>query len=601
MESKMEEENSQMIENNIIDKLLTDEIQGLLIDYYENTLFKEDTAFTKGLEYPDFDIVLSSSDAEGLEIFHSLNICNCKYDPKSTATKKVIHFEDLDKIMQNFLKWKEKKEKEFKEKPNIKEFAAIFMHAYPMVRKNLQIDISTITFKQVKKNEENKNEIVDFKMEQFKPDDKDIVYFVSFKLNQKKHKFGKIEQLLDQFKQEELKDFWNYYQKAYFIFCIEDEKLILSEYELFPDFLKKANEGNDPHAQFIFYVDPPGESPDQVMNIFKMSEFEKDYYFMMGPSNVIERSDSMLCSGDVVENAIKRKKAEQNKKIKEENINKALSTFYDFVSNIQKYKYNFFISYQLEVCLKFNKDQNLILSYVNFSHFIAEVRTNEYKKLKESMDIFKPDIYELQEIETYDIPIDFNQNMCIKCKKIIPDNEPMYYCYKCKEKYCTECVLKVVNDENNKGIKKFIDPKHNLLYFKTRNPENFKIIDKYKLGKDNFASCTDDSKLGAHRFACNGCSVSENYVKPRYLCLTCRPGLMQDNGFNDFCIDCIDHMNKDDAKGKQVQNDEYELYSKETRFFYEDKTKAKHDHNNHIYLMIPLEFKGNSDNGYYDY
>lgn len=33
------------------------------------------------------------------------------------------------------------------------------------------------------------------------------------------------------------------------------------------------------------------------------------------------------------------------------------------------------------------------------------------------MDIFKPDIYELQEIETYDIPIDFNQNMCIKCKK----------------------------------------------------------------------------------------------------------------------------------------------------------------------------------------
>ena len=601
MESKVEEENSQMVDNSIIDKLLTDEIQAFLTDYYINTLFKEDTVFTKGLTYPDFDIVLSSSDAEGLEIFHSLNICNCKYDPKSTATKKIIHSEDLEKIMLNFLKWKESKEKQFKDKPNIKDFAAIFMHAYPMVRKNLQIDISTITFKQVKKNDENKNAIVDFKMDQFKPDDKDIVYFVSFKLNQKKHKFGKIEQLLEQFKQEELKDFWNFYQKAYFIFCIEDEKLILSEYELFPDFLKKANEGSDPHAQFIFYVDPPGESPDQVMNIFKMSEFEKDYYFMMGPSNVIERSDSMLCSGDVVENAIKRKKAEQNKKIKEEDIIKALTTFYDFVSNIQKYKYNFFISYQLEVCLKFNKDQNLILSYVNFSHFIAEVRTNEFKKLKESMDIFKPDIYELQEIKTYDIQIDFNQNMCIKCKKKIPDNDPMYYCYKCKEKYCTECVLKNFNDENNKGIKKFIDPKHNLLYFKTRNPENFKIIDEYKLGKDNFATTTDDSKLGAHRFSCNGCSVSDNYVKPRYLCLTCRPGLMQDNGFNDFCIDCIEHMNKDDAKGKQMQNDEYELYSKETRFFYEDKTKAKHDHNNRIYLMIALEFKGNGDNGYYDY
>ena len=597
----MDEENSQMLDNNIIDKLLTDETIGFLIDYFTNTLFKEDTIFTMGLTYPDFDIVLSSADAERLEIFHSLNICNCKYDPESTPTKKIINYEHLEQIMKNFLIWKEKKEKAYKENPDIKDFAQIFIHAYPMVRKNLQIDISTITFKQVKKNEENRNTIVDFKMEQFKPDDKDIVYFVSFKLNQKKHKFGKIEQLLNQFKQEGLKDFWNFYQKAYFIFCVEDEKLIESEYELFPQFLKIANEENNPHIQFIFYVDPPGESPDQVMNIFKMSEFEKDYYFMMGPSNVIERCDSMICSGDVVENAIKRKKAAQQEKIKEEDIVKALSTFYDFVSNIQKYKYNFFLSYQLEVCLKFNKDKNLVLSYVNFSHFIAEIRTKEYTILKEAMDIFKPDIYELQEIETCDIPINFDRNICIKCQKQIPDKDPMYYCYKCENKYCTECVLKNFNDENNKGVKKFIDPKHNLLYFKTRNPENFKIIDKYKLGKDNFATCTDDSKLGEHRFSCNGCGVSDNYVKPRYLCLTCRPGLLQDNGYNDFCIDCIEHMNKDDDKGKKMQNEEYELYSRETRFFYEDKTTAKHDHNNHVYLMIALEFKGNGDNGYYEY
>ena len=597
----MDEENSQMLDNNIIYKLLTDEIMGFLIDYFTNTLFKEDTIFTMGLTYPDFDIVLSSADAERLEIFHSLNICNCKYDPESTPTKKIINYEHLEQIMKNFLIWKEKKEKAYKENPDIKDFAQIFIHAYPMVRKNLQIDISTITFKQVKKNEENRNTIVDFKMEQFKPDDKDIVYFVSFKLNKNKHKFGKIEQLLDQFKQEGLKDFWNFYQKAYFIFCVEDEKLIESEYELFPQFLKIANEENNPHIQFIFYVDPPGESPDQVMNIFKMSEFEKDYYFMMGPSNVIERCDSMICSGDVVENTIKRKKAAQKEKIKEEDIVKALSTFYDFVSNIQKYKYNFFLSYQLEVCLKFNKDKNLILSYVNFSHFIAEIRTKEYKILKESMDIFKPDIYELQEIKTCDIPINFDRNICIKCQKQIPDKDPMYYCYKCENKYCTECVLKNFNDENNKGVKKFIDPKHNLLYFKTRNPENFKIIDKYKLGKDNFATCTDDSKLGEHRFSCNGCGVSDNYVKPRYLCLTCRPGLLQDNGYNDFCIDCIEHMNKDDDKGKKMQNEEYELYSRETRFFYEDKTTAKHDHNNHVYLMIALEFKGNGDNGYYEY
>ena len=599
MDSQIEEDNSQVVEN-IIDKLLTEETQAFLYDYFKNTLFKKDTAFTQGLTFPDFDIVLSSSDAEGQEIFHSLNICNCKYDPKSTATKKIIHFEQLEEIMKNFLKWKESKEKEYKEKPNVKDFSAIFMHAYPMVRKNLQIDISTITFKQVKKGENNEHTFIDFKMEKFKPDDKDIIYFVSFKLNQKTHKFGKIQQLLEQFEQEGLNDFWNFYQKAYFIFCVEAENLILSEYSLFPEWLKKANEEN-PHASFLFYIDPPGEAPEQVMNIFKMSEFEKDYYFILNANNVVERCDSMLCSGDVVENSIKRKKAEQNTKIKLDDVKQALSNFYDFVYKIKDFKYNFFFGYQFEVCLKFNKEENLELSYVNFSHLIAEVRTKEFKRLKECKDIFKPDICELQETKTVDIQINFIENICIKCKKEILENDPMYYCYQCKQKYCTECVMKNFNDPNNKGIKKFIDPKHNLLFFKTRNLENFKTIDQYKLGKDIFATCTDESKLGNHSFSCNGCSVSQNYVKPRFLCLSCRPGLMQDNGFVDYCIDCIDHMNQNDEKGKKIQNEEYELYSKETRFFFEDKTKAKHDHNNHIYLMIALECKVNGDNAYYDY
>ena len=599
-QSQIEEENSQ-ITDNIIDKLLTEETQAFLLDYFKNTLFKNDTVFTHGLTFPDFDIVLSSSDAEGQEIFHSLNICNCKYDPESTATKKVIHYEQLEEIMKNFIKWKETKEKEYKEKPNVKDFSSIFMHAYPMVRKNLQIDISTITFKQVKKDENNEIKIIDFKMDKFKPGDKDVIYFVSFKLNQKTHKFGKIEQLIDQFGQEKLKDFWNFYQKAYFIFCVEAESLILSEYNLFPDWLKKKANEENPHASFLFYIDPPDEAPEQVMNIFKMSEFEKDYYFILNSNNVVDRCDSMLCSGDVVENSIKRKKAEENTKIKGDDIKQALSNFYDFVYKIKDFKYNFFFGYQFEVCLKFNKEENLEISYVNFSHLIAEVRTKEYKRLKECSDIFKPDICELQEIETYDIPIKFIDNICIKCKKVILEDDPMYYCYKCQTKYCTECVLKNFNDPNNKGIKKFIDPQHNLLFFKTRNLDNFKTIDKYKLGKDTFASCKDESKLGNHSFSCNGCGVSENYVKPRFLCLSCRPGLMQDNGFNDYCIDCIDHMNKNDEKGKKMQNEEYELYSKETRFFFEDKTKAKHDHNSHIYLMIALENKSNGNSGYYDY
>ena len=46
-----------------------------------------------------------------------------------------------------------------------------------------------------------------------------------------------------------------------------------------------------------------------------------------------------------------------------------------------------------KVCLKFNEKNNLYVSYVQFSHLIAEVKTKEYQILKQIADIFKPDIH----------------------------------------------------------------------------------------------------------------------------------------------------------------------------------------------------------------
>ena len=157
MNSQAEEKSEakeKISEEDLIDKLLTDDTQQRLVDYFINTLFKENTKFTEGLTKQDYDIILSSLDAEGQEIFHSLNICNCKYSPESTASRKVIHYEDLEKIMTNFLKWKNDKEKEYKDNPNKKEFSSIYMHAYPMLRKNLQFDINSITFKEIANNKE---------------------------------------------------------------------------------------------------------------------------------------------------------------------------------------------------------------------------------------------------------------------------------------------------------------------------------------------------------------------------------------------------------------------------------------------------------------
>ena len=92
MDSKAEEQSQEIekiTEVDLIDKLLTDDTQARLYDYFINTLFKENTKFTEGLTKQDYDIILSSLDADKQEIFHSLNICNCKYDPASTASKKV--------------------------------------------------------------------------------------------------------------------------------------------------------------------------------------------------------------------------------------------------------------------------------------------------------------------------------------------------------------------------------------------------------------------------------------------------------------------------------------------------------------------------------
>jgi hypothetical protein len=99
--------------------------------------------------------------------------------------------------------------------------------------------------------------------------------------------------------------------------------------------------------------------------------------------------------------------------------------------------------------------------------------------------------------------------------------------------------------------------------------------------------------------SCNGCGQLQNYVRPRYLCLSCLPGIKQDNGFADYCLDCINHMSNGDENGKKIQAEGTELYNQETRFFYEDKTQMKHDHSKHVYLMIALEYKENDQNSYY--
>ena len=570
----------------IIDAILPETSQAFLIDYLLNGLTNK--KFCEGLKISDFDIILSTNNAEDKKIFHSLNICNTKFDPSTAPSRKIIIYKDLYEVIEPFINGKKLAEQNFKE---------VTIHVYPKIRRNLRFDITSLTYKVVKD-----NNVVDYKMEHenTNSDNKDILCICSFKLNGKKHKFEKILQLLEQFKQLG-KEFFEYHRIAYIIFCIKEENSILSEYENFPDELKKVNENFD-KVRMIFYVSPQGESEDEIANMFALNDLGKNFYFHMNSNHVIYKADNMLHSGDLIEDSInyKNKEKEINKYPQQiiNERNEAFYNFYNFLKNIKDYKYSLYMSFDFEICLRYDEDLNLSINYIDFSHINAELRTKEYNLIKKAADILKPETTEIDEIPTTDIPIDFSDMECFRCGKKIGNIEDFYYCYKCNYKYCKICVIDNYNKNNGKD--KFIDQKHNLLYFKTRDLNSFKDIDIHKLGNDSFSQCTDNSKLSDHSALCIWCN--ERFKNsPRYLCLQCKSGKKQLDGYNDYCLKCIQHMMSGDKEGEEIQKKEERIYSEETRILYGEKITYRHDNDKHIYLMIAMEYIYNDNNPYFTY
>ena len=593
--NKKAEDISKDSSDKLINLLLSQDSLEFLSDFYINA-FNTNKKYITGLTVSDFDIILSSYDAEKKELLHSFRICNSKFDPKTPPSRKLTKEDDSQEIRNAFLN-DERKKTIFKSFPDVK------LELEPRIRRNLIFDVAQLNYKIVKD-----GKVVDYTMEHKdnNPDKKDILVVVSLKnlLDGKKHKLGKYTQMLEQYNQ--FKEFWNSHRITYFIFCVKDEEQILKEYEIFPDVVKQTNENYD-FVRLIFYIDPKGDDETEPMNIFENSDYGKNYYFHLTPDNKIYRADDMLCSGDIIENTIKRKKYEKDLEktnkdkspqqlVKERN--EAFTTFYTFLKNIKDYKYALFVGFDFEVCLKMNKDLDFYVSYIYCSNITAELRTKEHLMIKKCADILQPDNNEVEEIPTIDIDIDFNNMDCFRCRKKIEDQD-LYYCYKCKVKYCRDCVNS--NYIQNKGKGKFIDPNHNLLYFSTRDTDRFKNIDLHKLGKDAFAQCTNESKLRAHSAICNGCG-GHFEDSPRYLCLHCRPGKAHSDGYFDFCKDCIYEMRKENnPQGNVIEKRvEYKVYSDETRLLLDEKDIAYHSHKDHIYLMLALEVE-NGEQSYYEF
>ena len=289
------------------------------------------------------------------------------------------------------------------------------------------------------------------------------------------------------------------------IFCVQNEERMKTEYEKFPKEMKEVHK-NFKNVKIIFFLDQElnkdiDANQPKLRNIFLYNNYGKNYFFLMDPEYKIYRSDNMLFSGDIIEEAIANKKKEKENKTKDQEElkrerYKAFLDLYDFYTKLTDFKYALYFSAEFEICLKYNEaKKSFFISYIDFYKIAADLRPDEYKKVRDWTKILKPeDVEDVREIELYDIPVDFTNNKCKVCKKEIGKDEPMYYCYKCKtkDKYCHDCILKHYRNKDNIGKKKFIDPEHNLLFFKTRNENSFKQIDKFKLGTDLFKQYDDE-------------------------------------------------------------------------------------------------------------
>ena len=366
----------------------------------------------------------------------------------------------------------------------------------------------------------------------------------------------------------------------YFIFY---ERTVANKNEIINEYFKLNSKIKIKYLFYTFNLE------SLYMNIFWFTKYNKTNYFIilkgkyyhilqMGLLNSFERK--------IVEFKFPSNKIINFIKVKKEllNLNKKIQ------SNISYYA-KLIIKVPLRLRLNDqNKWEPLKKAKLKL---IGSLRENEYKKYKDKIINIIPEKYiNINILETFTFDIKNIQKYCFNCKKIINDNKEIYHCLWCNITFCEKCTENKFNNENNKGLNKLIHKEHNLLYFKTRNQKNFLNLDKYKLGNNLFNSIPEEKLSLIHKLICSICNKN-NLKSPRYICLNCRPGEKFDNGFYDYCFECIQHMKNNDKIGIKYQLIEDEKVKELNSPFIE----LCHKHDYHIYLFILY----NSSNDYYSY
>ena len=575
-----------------------------LIKNYVLTVINNKNDINQNLYSEDLSIILSSGNGRKKRIFSKLSIFNTCFEAKTYSKKNVEKFEELKNLIDPL------------DEEGIypfNEFEEIEFDFLPKLKRGLQLNLSSFEFKEFQETEEIKT----FEQSFFnsKYDNKNLLCIYTTKLNGKRHKFKKFIELVDKVLDDK-KKFFALYKKIIFIFEIKSLDQIEEEMMQFPEELREVNNSEDypKFTNFSILFNIKEENDDNSPSyIFTNNDFGKTFYFILDPDNVVLKAKSLHYPDSLVKELINEEDNSDinsnvidktifnnltNEEILEQKI-KSFYEFYDFLINIKKARYYFYLSYHFNLILKYSHiEDKLLIKDIFFTRFNGDFRPAEYNKLKEIISIFNPEMMQFKEIEALDIDIDFSDMTCCKCSQKIKDKEELFYCYICKNKYCFSCVKNHV--QKNNGKSKFIDPMHNLIFFKTRDKNDLLGIDKYKMGKNIFSNTSEENLGRFKKVQCDGCGI-QFATSVRYICLTCLPGLTGNSGFKDFCQTCIEHMMADDQKGRDLQSIKMGIYNTEIFLLDDDDSDyITHDHKRHIYLMVPLACN-EEENPYYDY
>ena len=417
--------------------------------------------------------------------------------------------------------------------------------------------------------------------------------FIYFFFSTNKLLCGNLLNDLDKITKEQ--NVWKVISHIYIVIPVKNKEEAKSKHEENLNYLK-MKENKIPRTSILYLSDDIKDG--NAINIFAnyYQKMYSNYFFIInnlnkvkfiGQASIIYKefvkfSDNYIKLKNPVETYKNNKK---EKKLKLRKFFNFLSSFIDEMPNL-----NYMLDFNFNMKFSITLDEPGVyfkLYDIEKLEVGGNLRTKEFQKFKKYYDEIKSDkyVFKVNEMETKDIPINFDTPfICKVCNKKIPKDKECYYCYICVEFYCYECVKN--NFETKTGINKFIDKKHNLIFFKTRNKDNFVDIDLHKFGNNSFTK--SNSFKSSHSASCDGCR-SGFYGCQRFVCMTCKPGIYLSGGYSDYCTNCIEHMMANDEKGKNIQQRITQIQYNGSTFCRNHSLIEKHDHENHIYLMVALE------------